>query len=86
MYAPVKVLAGGLPYHRQAKAENCLAQRKRNEITETLYNGFLHKGINAFSHVLTSINMLLMSLNIKNGVFWDDTPCGSCENRCFGGT
>jgi hypothetical protein len=19
-------------------------------------------------------------------VFWDVTPCGSCENRCFGGT
>jgi hypothetical protein len=22
----------------------------------------------------------------KNGVFWDVTPCGSCENRRFGGT
>jgi hypothetical protein len=24
--------------------------------------------------------------SMKNGVFWDVTPCGSCENRCFGGT
>jgi hypothetical protein len=23
---------------------------------------------------------------VKNGVFWDVTPCGSCKNRCFGGT
>jgi hypothetical protein len=23
---------------------------------------------------------------MKNGVFWDITPCGSCKNRCFGGT
>jgi hypothetical protein len=23
---------------------------------------------------------------MKNGVFWDITPCGSCKNRRFGGT
>jgi hypothetical protein len=23
---------------------------------------------------------------IRNGVFWDVTPCGSCKNRRFGGT
>jgi hypothetical protein len=23
---------------------------------------------------------------LKNGVFWDITPCGSCKNRRFGGT
>jgi hypothetical protein len=23
---------------------------------------------------------------IKNGVFWDVTPCGSCKNIRFGGT
>jgi hypothetical protein len=22
---------------------------------------------------------------LKNGVFWDVTPCGSCKNRRFGG-
>jgi hypothetical protein len=22
---------------------------------------------------------------MKNGVFWDVTPCGSCNNRRFGG-
>jgi hypothetical protein len=23
---------------------------------------------------------------LKNGAFWDVTPCGSCKNRRFGGT
>jgi hypothetical protein len=23
---------------------------------------------------------------MKNGFFWDVTPCGSCKNRRFGGT
>jgi hypothetical protein len=23
---------------------------------------------------------------VKNSVFWDVTPCGSCKNRRFGGT
>jgi hypothetical protein len=25
-------------------------------------------------------------VKLKNGVFWDVTPCGSCKNRRFGGT
>jgi hypothetical protein len=31
------------------------------------------------SEVFTAVTM-------KNGVFWDVTPCGSCTNRRFGGT
>jgi hypothetical protein len=26
------------------------------------------------------------AVTMKNGVFWDVTSCGSCKNRCFGGT
>jgi hypothetical protein len=26
------------------------------------------------------------AVTMKNGVFWDVTPCGSCKNRSFGGT
>jgi hypothetical protein len=26
------------------------------------------------------------AMAMKNGVFWDVTPCGSCKNRRFGGT
>jgi hypothetical protein len=25
------------------------------------------------------------AVNMKNGVFWDVTLCGSCKNRCFRG-
>jgi hypothetical protein len=25
------------------------------------------------------------AVSMKNGVFWDVTPCGSCKNRRFGG-
>jgi hypothetical protein len=25
-------------------------------------------------------------VTMKNGVFWDVTPCGCCKNRRFGGT
>jgi hypothetical protein len=25
-------------------------------------------------------------VTMKNGVFWDVTPCDSCKNRSFGGT
>jgi hypothetical protein len=27
-----------------------------------------------------------MVVTMKNGVFWDVMPCGSCKNRRFGGT
>jgi hypothetical protein len=29
---------------------------------------------------------VFMAVTMKNGFFWDVTPCGSCKNRRFGGT
>jgi hypothetical protein len=29
---------------------------------------------------------VFMAVSMKNAVFWDVTSCGSCKNRCFGGT
>jgi predicted lipoprotein len=29
---------------------------------------------------------VLKAVTMKNYVFWDVTPCGSCKNRRFGGT
>jgi hypothetical protein len=29
---------------------------------------------------------IFMAVTMKNGVFWDVTPRGSCKNRRFGGT
>jgi hypothetical protein len=28
---------------------------------------------------------VFMAVTMKNGVFWDVTPCGSCKIRRFGG-
>jgi hypothetical protein len=30
--------------------------------------------------------ILLLPEDLKNGVFWDVTPCSSCKKRRFGGT
>jgi hypothetical protein len=29
---------------------------------------------------------IFTAVTMKNSVFWDVTPCGSCKNRRFGGT
>jgi hypothetical protein len=33
-----------------------------------------------------SYNYMKTNRQVKNGVFWDVTPCGSCKNLRFGGT
>jgi hypothetical protein len=36
---------------------------------------------------LWSLNKCYLNYGpLKNGVFWDVTPCGFCKNRRFGGT
>jgi heterodisulfide reductase subunit B len=32
------------------------------------------------------VNEMRKMFKLKNGVFWDFTPCGSCRNQRFGGT
>jgi hypothetical protein len=54
--------------------------RKESAVTET--EGLWekeNKGSPVRFEVFTVVTM-------KNGVFWDVTPCGSCNNRRFGGT
>jgi hypothetical protein len=29
---------------------------------------------------------IFTAVTMKNAVYWDVTPCGSCRDRCFGGT
>jgi hypothetical protein len=36
--------------------------------------------------IIDSTDCSTIRAGIKNGVFWDVTPCGSCKNRRFGGT
>jgi hypothetical protein len=57
-----------------------------------IYNLFCMQ--QAFGFVEWKINLkfnfvrfqVFTAVTMKNGVFWDVTPCGSCKNRCFGGT
>jgi hypothetical protein len=32
------------------------------------------------------LSLVRINEELKNGVFWDVMPCGSCKNRRFGGT
>jgi hypothetical protein len=52
---------------------------------EPKYGGYFRQSLldNNIMHV-DGLQQKLESM--KNGVFWDVTPCGSCKNRSFGGT
>jgi hypothetical protein len=54
---------------------NELAMNSKNKNIRDLY-----RGINEFKRGYQPTS------NLKNGVFWDVTLCGSCKNRRFGGT
>jgi ethanolamine utilization microcompartment shell protein EutL len=41
---------------------------------------------NSVTVVKRKINETINKLRVKNGVFWDVTPCGSCKSRRFGET
>jgi hypothetical protein len=45
-------------------------------------NHSFHRLLNRHDHLRFEV---LTEVNMKNGVFWDATPCGSCKNRRFGG-
>jgi hypothetical protein len=44
---------------------------------------FIHHPLNMYSYVRFEV---FAAVTMKNCVFWDVTPCGSCNNRRFGGT
>jgi hypothetical protein len=39
-----------------------------------------------FSRITLNKISVFMAVIMKNAVYCDVTPCGSCKNRCFGGT
>jgi hypothetical protein len=67
---------------------------KRNKIaifSKMSLNIFIKFQYIMLSDLLNETVRLIVHPAIKqklynNGVFWDVTPCGSCKNRCFGGT
>jgi hypothetical protein len=36
--------------------------------------------------LVTLMREVFTAVTMKNGVFWDVTPCGSCKNQRFGGS
>jgi cytidine deaminase len=48
-----------------------------------------HAVLNYIGHLI-SVDIckieVFTAVTMKNGVFWDVTPCGSCKNRRFEGT
>jgi hypothetical protein len=52
-----------------------------------IYIIYIHRtiNINKRRHLLVR-SEVFTAMTMKNGVFWDVTPCGSCKNRRFGGT
>jgi hypothetical protein len=52
--------------------------------TQFLFNVVLSKLLvynSSYVHVRFEV---FTAVTLKNGVFWDVTPCGSCKNRRFG--
>jgi hypothetical protein len=49
-------------------------------------NLHLHFTENEYMRYAPTIDLQIHVRTVKNGVFWDVTPCGSCKNRRFGGT
>jgi hypothetical protein len=41
--------------------------------------------IDCLSNYMSCIRFeVFTAVTMKNGIFWDVMPCGSCKNRCFG--
>jgi hypothetical protein len=64
-------------------------QQKTNGTGYPLSSYFLieFKSNESFKYVRNDVRIeAFKAVTMKNGVFWDVTPCGSCKKRCFGGT
>jgi hypothetical protein len=61
------------------RAQSIFGDKYRNGIISRSRYWSFGKHVSRRFEVFTAVAM-------KNGVFWDATPCGSCNNRRFGGT
>jgi hypothetical protein len=57
-----------------------------NDISEFILCSWVR--VNGYMYHLSQVVRfeVFTAVTMKNGVFWDVTPCGSCKNRRFGGT
>jgi hypothetical protein len=56
---------------------------------QQMMSDHLHTAVHIGQNVASTPKLVWMIQRrekLKNGVFWDVTPCGSCKNRHFGGT
>jgi hypothetical protein len=59
----------------------------RTDVSEEISASFIR--VTRICELGTTLNVrfeVFMAVTMKNGVFWDVTPCGSCKNQRFGGT
>jgi hypothetical protein len=49
------------------------------------YASMMQEAYGSISELFCYISVQLFAI-LKNGVFWDVTPCGSCKNQIFRGT
>jgi hypothetical protein len=68
--------------------ESLNSQRQRKFMTNTEFPlpGFFYWNPGQPGTLLHLKPVGILTINLKNGVFWDVTPCGFCKNRRFGGT
>jgi hypothetical protein len=70
----------------------CVNVIKSSRINTEIYSGDISVSDYAspfFTSKFFLVNVrfeVFTAVTMKNDVFWDITPCGSCKNRRFGGT
>jgi hypothetical protein len=56
---------------------------RRNNPEDTILQSVTLSNNKNFKYVKLEV---FTAVTMKNGVFWDVTPCGSCKKQRFGGT
>jgi hypothetical protein len=49
-------------------------------------SGILYRAATYLADIRSQNSLKIRFKHLKNGGFWNVTPCGSCKNRRFGGT
>jgi hypothetical protein len=52
----------------------------------SIWSKYSPRPVFSFEHIDLVCQIWGFQVTMKNGIFWDVTPCGSCNNRRFGGT
>jgi hypothetical protein len=78
LYFAVRQLECGLVRHMERTSRDATPSLRYNLNLMIITNNLLL--------IACSVSGKKMPLHLKNGVFWDVTPCGSCKNGRFGGT